>query len=360
MAPVASCAHFFRYIKLLVHAFIAIFIMKRGPSEDSETTASTSPLLATSTVASEMQTDAPYNPGALSMNRTAQVSIHSPFLSSTLLSRLAGDVIVGCTVALGISPVLTVIDKAIVQKAAGTHGILQSSLNSMGHILKNPSTYFRSPMFIMMWGVYASTYCTANCLKTIVEQKDNINKHNQEEKNKKDEGISKFGVFALTTIVNSSATMLKDRYYASHFGTNVAASTKVPKITYFLWGMRDCMVIGSSFILPDIMCDVLTKNSDLERTTALRISQFACPVLTQFAVGPVQLLSLDIYNRPLPDKSWKEVVSERLKFQFKNYFSIVGARISRIAPAYGVGGIGNTYMRDQWRDLLLRKELRMN
>lgn len=66
----------------------------------------------------------------------------------------------------------------------------------------------------------------------------------------------------------------------------------------------------------------------------------------------MQLLSLDIYNRPLPNMSFKEVLSERLTFQFQNYFSIVGARISRIAPAYGVGGIGNTYLRDKWRDFL--------
>jgi len=128
---------------------------------------STSPLLATSTVATEMQTDVSCNPGAISMNRTTQLSIHSPLLSSSLLSKLAGDVIVACTVALGISPVLTVIDKAIVQKAAGTHGVLQSSWNSIGNILKNPAIYFRSPMFLLMWGVYASTYCTGGsfCLK---------------------------------------------------------------------------------------------------------------------------------------------------------------------------------------------------
>jgi hypothetical protein len=115
-----------------------------------------------------------------------------------------------------------------------------------------------------------------------VEHKNHLDKSYQEKKNTKDEGIGKFGVFALTTIVNSSATMLKDKYYASHFGSTMAASTQVPKVTYFLWGVRDCMVIGSSFILPDIMCDVLAKNTELERTTALRISQFACPVLTQF------------------------------------------------------------------------------
>jgi hypothetical protein len=123
----------------------------------------------------------------------------------------------------------------------------------------------------------------ANCLKTLVERKEYVDKTNHyETKKQKDNGIGKFGVFAMTTLVNSSSTMLKDRYYASQFGTTVAASTKMPKVTYFLWGTRDCMVIGSSFILPDIVCDVLTQNSDVERSTALRISQFACPVLTQF------------------------------------------------------------------------------
>jgi hypothetical protein len=133
--------------------------MKRRKTEDSETDTST-PLLATSTVASssEMQTDV-RNPAAMSMNRT-QVSIHAPFITSSLLSKLAGDVMVACTVALGISPVLTVIDKAIVQKAAGTHSVLQSSRISIGNIFRNPGNYCRSPMFLMMWGVYASTYCT--------------------------------------------------------------------------------------------------------------------------------------------------------------------------------------------------------
>lgn len=326
--------------------------MKRGPFENSEV--NTTPLLATSTAAAEVQRDNSHS--SISINRTTQVTFHAPSISSSLLSKLSGDVLVACTVALCVSPVLTVIDKAIVQKAAGTHSIIQSSWNSVGNILKNPGSYFRSPMFFMMWGVYASTYCTANCLKTLVEHQNHFSRRDHKQK---DDGLGKIGVFAMTTVVNSSATMLKDKYYATHFGT-ATASTRMPKLTYLLWGVRDCMVIGSSFILPDIMCDILTKNSDLDRTTALRISQFACPVLTQFAAGPVQLLSLDIYNRPLPNMSWRDIISERLKFQANNFFSIVGARISRIAPAYGVGGIGNTYLRDKWRDTLLRRELRLD
>ena len=53
-------------------------------------------------------------------------------------------------------------------------------------------------------------------------------------------------------------------------------------------------------------------------------------------------------------------MTERLRFQTNNFASIVGARISRIFPAYGIGGIGNTYLRDKWRDQLLRKEMIMH
>jgi hypothetical protein len=135
--------------------------MKRETSKHSESNNdTTTPLLATSTISSDIQADPLTSSSSMSINHRTQLKIHAPFISSSLLLKLAGDVFVGCTVALGISPVLTVIDKAIVQKAAGTHGVLQSSWNSFGNLVKNPVQYFRSPMFLLMWGVYASTYCT--------------------------------------------------------------------------------------------------------------------------------------------------------------------------------------------------------
>lgn len=53
--------------------------------------------------------------------------------------------------------------------------------------------------------------------------------------------------------------------------------------------------------------------------------------------------------------TYKQMVAERVKFQMQNFSAIVGARIARIAPAYGLGGIGNTYLRDQWRNRVLYK-----
>jgi hypothetical protein len=270
-------------------------------------------------------------------------------LPSDLVAKLAGDVIVACGVTLGIAPFMSIIDKSIVQNAAGTHTIVQSCAESISTIFRNPVSFVKSPMFLMMWGVYAATYSSVNCLKTIVEH--------QETRNNDSASISstgKFGVFAMTTAVNSTTTMMKDNFYARQFGTTTA---KMPLITYGLWGLRDCMVIGSSFILPEYMSNTLQQNSDLDKKTALQISQLTCPIATQLVAGPIQLLGLDFYNRPLSDLSYKAAVLERLKFQYANFTSIVGARIARIAPAYGIGGVGNTHFRDMWRDYLQERDL---
>jgi len=305
------------------------------------------PVLATS-ISTQMHT----NISSIQIPRPA-VYFRDSTLSSNLASKLAGDIICACTITFGFAPFLTVIDKAIVQKAAGTHGILQSSLDSIVNIARNPGSYVKSPMFLMMWGVYASTYCTVNCLKTIMEHKDHFKE--TDAPNSSNDG-GKFGVFAATTVINSGTTMLKDKFYAKHFG-NATAASNVPKLTYGLWGLRDCMVIGSSFILPDLFCGILMENTEMDRKTALTVSQLTCPIAAQFLVTPVQLLGLDVYNRPLRNLSLRAAVTERLRFQRSNFASIVGARISRIAPAYGIGGIGNTYLRDKWRDHLLRKEM---
>jgi hypothetical protein len=168
---------------------------------------------------------------------------------------------------------------------------------------------------------------------------------------KEGRSVSKFGsvgVFALTTAINSTTTMIKDSFYARNFGTGTSV-TKIPLVTYGLWGLRDCMVIGSAFVLPDIVSIALQERTNVDEKTALKISQLSCPVIAQFIAGPTQLLGLDLYNRPLANLSYPAAVMERIRFQYTNFASIVGVRIARIAPAYGIGGVCNTYYRDWWR-----------
>lgn len=275
-------------------------------------------------------------------------------ISTELATKLVGDVVVACSVTFGVSPCMTMIDKSIVQKAAGTHTVVQSCIESASSLIRNPLNYVKSPMFLMMWGVYAATYTTANCLKTIVEHQENKLNYSNMNRNESSSasGSGHFAVFALTTAVNSSTTMMKDKFYAARFGTTAIA--KMPLITYGLWGLRDCMVIGSSFILPEYTSNVLKEYTQLDPKTALQVSQVACPVVTQVVAGPTQLLGLDMYNRPMKDLTFKAAAIERIQFQRANFSSILGARIARIAPAYGIGGLGNTYFRDMWRSKIVK------
>eukprot|EP00543_Licmophora_paradoxa_P013576 CAMPEP_0202469714 /NCGR_PEP_ID=MMETSP1360-20130828/79291_1 /ASSEMBLY_ACC=CAM_ASM_000848 /TAXON_ID=515479 /ORGANISM="Licmophora paradoxa, Strain CCMP2313" /LENGTH=185 /DNA_ID=CAMNT_0049095139 /DNA_START=1 /DNA_END=558 /DNA_ORIENTATION=+ len=159
-----------------------------------------------------------------------------------------------------------------------------------------------------------------------------------------------------TSFVNSSCSLLKDRAYARMFGTTGAAAS-MPIITYGLWASRDAMVVGSSFILPDKLTGHLVEKYDMERTSAQRFSQLSLPIATQFLAGPVQLLGLDFYNRPLTDLSFREAVVDRTRFLIRGFVSVVSARIARIAPGYGIGGVLNKEYRDAWRDYLIEKEI---
>ena len=69
------------------------------------------------------------------------------------------------------------------------------------------------------------------------------------------------------------------------------------------------------------------------------------------------MLALDFYNRPMKTTSWEDAVMKRYAFVRSHYASIVTARVARIAPAFGIGGIGNTYFRELWRNSLLRRDV---
>ena len=284
-------------------------------------------------------------------------------ISSNLAEKIAGDVVVGCGVTFGIAPFIAVVDKAIVQRAAGTHTMVASGFESLSGMARNPVAYVRSPTFLLMWGVYAATYSTANTLKTVAEHQE-FYKPKQENCNKISTQASvnngKLAIFLGTAGVNSATSLFKDRAFARMFGTSGAAAS-IPMVTFGLWATRDCMVIGSSFILPDIMSKKLVDDWDMKKSDAQKLSQMSLPIVTQFLAGPIQLLGLDFYNRPLADLSFRQAVLNRARFVMNGYVGVVMARIARIAPGYGVGGIYNTQLRDRWREYLIEKEImRMN
>jgi hypothetical protein len=288
---------------------------------------------------------------------------------SNLREKLLGDVIIAFSVTGTIAPFLTVVDKALVQRSVGSHTIWSSGKESVKAMVRQPVTYFRSPTFLWMWATYALTYSAANSLRTWTEHQE----YKAASRQRKNVGVESTAststggtqnkpststtaaLFVGVTIVNTSASLVKDRAYARMFGNAAAAS--VPPISYALWITRDFTVIGSSFILPGTVAAMLQESTSLKEKEALKIAQVATPMVAQLVAGPLHFVGLDCYNRNLDHMPLKLQVTERMKFLAGSFREVVAARMVRILPGYGVAGVWNTSLRGQWRDLLIRRQI---
>lgn len=297
---------------------------------------------------------------------TETVAAGSSTNTHILGSKLAGDALVAVAVTFGISPFLTVVDKAIVESAAGTNSILSSAANSIRSMARNPIEYLKSPTFLLMWGVYSVTFATANSFKTLEEHVTYSRDRSKSSSSPVDNSSSststsnqfKIGAFLGTTFVNSAASMVKDRAYARMFSGTTSA-TSIPRATYALWILRDFSVIGSSFLLPDLVSSKLVEysNGEMDRERALSLCQIGLPVLAQFVASPFQYLGLDMYNRPLSHMTNAQAAVDRTRQMSKRILPVIAARMGRIIPGYSIGGVANTKLRTAWREKLLERDV---
>lgn len=128
------------------------------------------------------------------------------------------------------------------------------------------------------------------------------------------------------------AGIAKDRAYARMFGT--VAPRGLPATSYLFFFSRDVVTMGASFNIPEPLAEEMAKYG-VPKSTADVAAQLFCPVAMQFITTPMHLLGLDCYNRPA------QTFQERIDLVAANYRKTVAARIARILPAFGFGGIGN-------------------
>jgi hypothetical protein len=71
------------------------------------------------------------------------------------------------------------------------------------------------------------------------------------------------------------------------------------------------------------------------------VAQFLAPASVQLISTPMHLLGLDLYNRGAKSISW----NDRWAIVKKNWAISAAARMCRIVPAFGVGGVVNAKVR---------------
>ncbi|GAB1744094.1 hypothetical protein NU219Hw_g1126t2 [Hortaea werneckii] len=245
--------------------------------------------------------------------------------------RIMTDAACAATAGGLVAPVILTVDKAIIENASGKRQMMDSIKASFTALFTRPHRFLTSKPFAIIFMVYSGTYLTANTLDTFKASLAG------KPASTVTSGPSKF---AATSTANLSLGLYKDSQFTKMFGT-VSSPRAVSPLTYGLFAIRDCLTIFASFNLPPLIAPNLPL-SDVAQQYVSRASaaQFLAPAAVQLISTPFHLLGLDLYNRnggtPLHDRM-RKVRLDWLKSSF--------ARMGRIVPAFGVGGVVNNRLR---------------
>jgi len=224
------------------------------------------------------------------------------------------------------------VDTAIVSNASGLEPLIPALINGMKSLAFHPVYFFRQPSFLFIWGVYSGTFIVANSIEATCERSNQS---------------SFYPKFFGSSVANITLSILKDKAFAKMFADPSKPTPKPMVITsYACFASRDSMSIMASFSLPGLIAAHMRNKFEISNGTSDTIAQLMTPVTMQIFNTPLHLLGLDLYNR-------KDVqMSTRRQFIVREYFKTMLARMARIFPAYGIGGVLNKNIRKKGVHLL--------
>jgi hypothetical protein len=232
------------------------------------------------------------------------------------------------------------------ENASGANTISRSLKTSLTNLILRPHTIILARPFAFIAMVYGGTYLTANMLDTGVSTTRNLPASHVTS------GTAKF---AASSAANVGLCIYKDQAFVRMFGPPGVVPRAVPMASYALFTLRDCLTIFASFNVPPMLGPwVDTRLSDEFKKKAMSgvtVAQFVAPAVVQAVSTPLHLWGLDLYNRPSTAAA-AVTARERWLAVRRNWAVSVAARICRIVPAFGVGGVVNTNLRKRFMTAL--------
>lgn len=210
--------------------------------------------------------------------------------------------------------------------------LILALMNGMKSLAFQPAYFFRQPSFLFIWGVYSGTYIVANSIEATCERSNQSSFY-----------LKFFG----SSMANITLSVLKDKAFAKMFADPSKPTPKPMVFTsYACFASRDSMSILASFSLPGLVATQMQNKVGMSKGTSDTIAQLITPVTMQIFNTPFHLLGLDLYNRE------DAQMSKRRQFMQREYFKTMLARMARIFPAYGIGGVVNKSIRKKGVHLL--------
>ena len=285
---------------------------------------------------------------------------------------LAVDLISATVSSFFVAIPVATIDRAVVQNVAGVMPLRQGLTEGCKQMVFNPVKAVTRKSFLMVSGVYAATYVVANSFDSAAQMGDDFDDASGEyrEAFSVEDGLNADDVnkanalqaakFLGVTAANMSTAVGKDRAFARMYGT--ISPSKLPMASWGLWLARDLLTIGAAFSLPKPLAEYLSDADDpiLSERSAAIVSQLVPVMAVQLLSTPLHLLANDVYNYKKGEprvvdpvtgklKSGAKTTAERMSLLKTESPKTFVARLFRIAPAFGIGGLGNAYIRDSLR-----------
>lgn len=253
--------------------------------------------------------------------------------TSPYFIRMQVEALSGIASALTVAPAVSIVDKAIVSNASGRQALVPSIFEGVKTLFTRPAFFFKQPSFLLIWGVYSGTYIAANTIDATCERA---------------EQSAVLPKFVGSSATNVTLSVAKDLAFVKLFGTGVPRP--VPTVSYGLFAIRDTGTVLASFTLPDSVSQGMQGLFGTSKAFSDTSAQLFTPCAMQMLSSPLHLLGLDMYNRP--DVS----SADRMSFIQKEYLKTSLARIARIFPAFGVGGVVNKKIRAEAKQLFCVSE----
>ncbi|KAG8624500.1 hypothetical protein KVT40_007567 [Elsinoe batatas] len=251
-----------------------------------------------------------------------------PVQLKSMLATLAVDASSALTAGMVVAPAVSIIDRAVTESVSGRATMMNSVKTSLRTLLLRPHQYIFARPFAIMLVLYSSTYLSANLVDTATSRQKKLPAETTTA------GVPKF---LATSAVNLNLSLFKDTQYAKMFG--VTAPTAFPPLSLGIYMVRDCMTLFASFNLPSRIAPLLPTSWDshVSRST---ITQLSLPMAMQVFATPLHLLGLDLYNR-----NHRTPISDRWAAVKRAWPRTAVARMCRVLPAFGIGGVVNTKVR---------------
>ncbi|KAF2637498.1 hypothetical protein P280DRAFT_552171 [Massarina eburnea CBS 473.64] len=263
------------------------------------------------------------------------LTVTTPWNTSRLGLRVGVDAIAAATSGVLVAPIVTMIDKGIMENASGRRTLGDSLKSSAQELVTKPWRFVGSKPFALIFCLYLGTYFTANSIDTASSTMNN------KPVTETTAGTPKF---VATSTANLSLCLYKDNRFTQLFGST-SSSRPVPLPTFALFTVRDCLTIFASFNLPHVIAPQLEQKMGDEVKKyigAASMAQFVTPAAVQIVSTPLHLLGLDLYNRQ-GVRAFGQ--NGRVARVMRDWVKSAFARMGRIVPAFGIGGVVNTKVR---------------